>query len=284
MADFKIKDLAILTGIKAHTIRMWEKRYGLLEPERTSTKIRSYCDQDLVRLLNVAILYENGVKISHIAQLSEAEIIEKVKKIYDVDGSSSAVVSLLVQSMINVDCQSFERILNKAITKEGFETVYRNYMITFLERIGVLWMVGTISPLQEHFVSNIIRQKLIVEIDRLPMVKKRRVDAVLFTPEGEFHEISLLFYQYILKKRGFRTLYLGVSLPITNLKNHLSIIHPKNIVVSLVSGMSKDQYRSFIDQLLVEVNLPSFLGGSIVDKFGLPEHDIIFPVKDWIGE
>ncbi|PWH85313.1 MerR family transcriptional regulator [Brumimicrobium oceani] len=284
MAEYKIKDLETLTGIKAHTIRIWEKRYELLSPERTETKIRTYSDEDLVKLLNVSILYDSGLKISKIAECSENEIRQKVRSIYDANHSFNAVVSLLVQSMIEVDCDTFERVLTNVIQKEGLEVVYKNYLVSFLHRIGVLWVVGTINPLQEHFVSNIIRQKIIVETDKLPNVDKRRFDAVLFTPEGETHEISLLYYNYVLRKRNYRTLYLGVNLPITDLKNSLPTTNPKNLVVSMIASVSEEYYNAYLNQLIQELNLPVFIGGGMVDQFGLPDSEMIFPIQDWIGE
>ncbi|HZH86083.1 MAG TPA: MerR family transcriptional regulator [Brumimicrobium sp.] len=283
MAEYKIKDLETLTGIKAHTIRMWEKRYDLLSPERTETKIRTYSDEDLVKLLNISILYDNGWKISKIAECSEQEIKRNVDRICNDEQSFSAVVSLLIQSMIEMDCDTFERVLNKSIEKEGLEMAYQNYLLAFLNRIGVLWMVGTITSVQEHFVSNLIRQKVIVETDKLPIVDKRRFDAVLFTPEGEFHEISLLYYNYILKKRNYRTLYLGANLPITDLKKTLKTTNPKNLIVSMVANVNEIDYSQYLNQLINEVKLPIFLGGAIVDSYGLPKSEIVFPIQDWVG-
>jgi DNA-binding transcriptional MerR regulator len=283
MAEYKIKDLVTLTGIKAHTLRMWEKRYDLLSPGRTKTKIRSYTDEDLVKLLNVSILYESGLKISKIAEYSEIDLRVKVKGIYDKDQSFNAVVSLMVQSMVDIDCDTFDRVLTNTIQKEGLEMVYKNYLVSFLNRIGVLWVVGTVNPVQEHFVSSIIRQKIIVETDKLPNIDKRRFDAVLFTPEGEHHEISLLFYNYLLKKRNFRTLYLGTNLPVLDLKNNLPSTNPKNLVLSMVANMSEEFYNDYLTKLVNEVNLPIFIGGGMVDAYGLPNSEIIFPIQDWIG-
>lgn len=283
MAEYKIKDLETLTGIKAHTLRMWEKRYELLSPARTETKIRTYTDEDLVKLLNVAILYDNGWKISKIAECSDTEIQRKVRKLYEGQHSFSAVVSLLIQSMVELDCDTFERVLTNAIQKEGLEMVYKNYLVSFLNRIGVLWMVGTITPVQEHFVSNLIRQKIIVETDKLQIVEKRRFDAVLFTPEGEFHEISLLFYNYVLKSRGYRTLYLGANLPVADLNKTLSTVTPKNLIVSMIANVSEVNYHNYLDELIKEINLPIFLGGGMVDNYGLPKSEMAFPIQDWIG-
>jgi len=283
MAEYKIKDLETLTGIKAHTIRIWEKRYSLLSPERTETKIRTYTDEDLIKLLNISILYDNGWKISKIAECTEDEIRQKVRTIYDSSQDSiSAVVSLLIQSMVELDCDAFERVLTNAIHKEGLEVVYKNYLIPFLNRTGVLWMVGTISPVQEHFVSNIIRQKIIAETDKLPIVEKRRFDAVLFTPEGEHHEISLLYYNYLLRKRNYRTLYLGTNLPILDLKKTLSTTNPKNMIISMITNVNEENYKEYLNQLVKEVNLPLFLGGALIDTYGLPNSEMIFPIQDWI--
>ncbi|PKR82170.1 hypothetical protein CW751_02210 [Brumimicrobium salinarum] len=283
MAGYKIKDLETLTGIKAHTLRMWEKRYDLISPKRTKTKIRTYTDQELVKLMNVAILYDSGLKISKIASCSERELRSKVKDIYNEKQSLGAVVNLMIQSMIELDCETFERVLSKSIEKEGLEIVYQNYLVSFLKRIGVLWVVGTITPVQEHFVSNVIRQKIIVETDKLPLVEKRKFDAVLFTPEGEYHEISLLYYNYILRKRNYRTLYLGVNVPTDDLKKTLPSTNPKNLVVSMVAAVSKVDYFKYFQELTSAVKLPVFVGGAVVDQYGLPKSDFIFSIKDWVG-
>jgi len=202
MANYRIKDIETLTGIKAHTIRMWEKRYGILQPDRTDTKIRTYSDEDVTRILNVSILNNNGWKISKIAALDDFTLRREVLAASRQPNEDSALVNLLIQSLIYMDEDLFHRVIDNAVEKENFKTVYINYIIPFLKKIGVMWHVGSINPAQEHFISNLIRQKLIVAIDKLPTPVNTSIDYLLFCREQEWHEIGLLFYHYCLKEDG----------------------------------------------------------------------------------
>lgn len=215
MHTFSIRDLEHLSGIKAHTIRMWEQRYGILKPSRTSGNIRTYDDEDLRMLLNIAVLNRQGMRISKIAGLSPEELQGSVRQATLEDGVSEGQVDALVISMIDLDEEHFDKILASATLRDGFEDAVRRVLYPFLDRIGVLWMTGSISPAHEHFIANLIRQKLIVAIDGL-YVKPSEVRQtwMLFLPEGEHHEIGLLFLHYLLKKRGHAVVYLGANVPL----------------------------------------------------------------------
>ncbi len=280
MAEYKIKDLETLTGIKAHTLRIWEKRYNLLCPNRTLTKIRTYTEQDLVKLLNISILYNYGWKISKIAKYSTEEIKSKVEEIYQNNRNCTTNTNLLIQSTIQLKCDVFNQILSNTIKKDGLEEAYKSCIKAFLDKIVDLWKVGRISPVQKHFVFNLIRQKLIAITEQLPEVNKKYFDAVLFTPEGETYEISLLFYNYILQKRKYRTLYLGANLPITDLKTTLHETHPKRIVISLAENDDKKNYFQYLNCLNDEVDLPIYVGGSSVNHLGLPKSNRFLHIKE----
>lgn len=218
MGAYTIRELENLSGIKAHTIRIWEKRFGLIAPQRTSTNIRTYCDTELKKLLNISILNRNGVKISKIARMSTDEVVQLVNRYsIDVTNSESQIESLTV-AMIDLDEYRFEQVLSRAIIQFGFEEAVIRVLYPFFVRIGVMWQTGSIIPAQEHFISNLVRQKFFAAIDGLITAEKEFSRRFLFfLPEGEMHEISLLFLCYLAKKRGHRTLYLGQSVPLNDI-------------------------------------------------------------------
>lgn len=271
MSSYKIKELEALSGIKAHTIRIWEKRYDLLKPERSDSKIRSYDSEQLKRLLNISVLYNKGWKISKIAALTDDEIRQNADHIANDHQTKNVVVTLFIEALLAYDHVKFERILDKSIEKEGFESVYRYYLLPFLKRIGVLWIVDTISPAQEHFISNIIRQKLIVAINSLPHSKNESVDHILLTPSGEHHEIGLLYYNYALRKNGDNIMYLGVDVPIASIHETIKKLNPKNIIISMVAGQSEKQIESLLSQIRETTNSPIYVGGAFIETIPLPK-------------
>lgn len=219
MARYSIKDLEKISGVKAHTIRMWERRYGIVEPGRTDTNIRFYSDADLKRLLNISILNQNGIKISQIAGLDDVQIRNRVLDLSLDNRYSSVQIESLLISMLELDEKKFFNSLSGSIIKHGFEDTVETILFPFLERIGVLWMAGTINPAQEHFMSNLIRQKLIVAIDNEMQASSfNGPRVVFFLPEKELHEIGLLFYSLIARKEGADVIYLGQSVPMNDLE------------------------------------------------------------------
>ncbi len=217
MGVYSIKDLEKISGIKAHTIRIWERRYNIVVPSRTETNIRLYSDIDLRRLLNIAILNKNGFKISHIAHLGDDILRERVLDLcLDVRKADIQIESLMI-SMLELNESKFNNVLTHSIIKRGFECTVEEILFPFLDRIGILWQAGSITPAQEHFISNLIRQKLIVAIDN--EMENAKVDKliVFFLVEGEVHELGLLFYSLIARKEGFHVLYLGGSVPLDDL-------------------------------------------------------------------
>ena len=219
-STFSIKDLENLSGIKAHTIRIWEKRYGLLEPERTDTNIRYYSLESLQKLLNVSFLNSNGYKISKIADLDSKSFHKAVEEIIDSQTNKDDFLKNLKLAMLNYDLQLFESTYQKAISKFSFSTVFREYFVSFLNEIGLLWQSGSINPTHEHFISNLIKQKILIEIQKLQIVEPKRTDKkfVLFLPDNEIHDIGLNFIYYEILNKGYQAIMLGSSVPIDCLK------------------------------------------------------------------
>jgi len=252
MMRYSIKDLEKLTGIKAHTIRIWEKRYQLIEPERTSTNIRYYSDNDLKKLLNVSLLNRNGLKISNIVTMDNNEINERIVEISETSHDSTNQIEQLIVSMIDLDEQRFERVLSTSIIKIGFDDTVIKVLFPFFEKIGILWQIGTIYPAQEHFVSNLIRQKLIIAIDGQSGIYKADSKCFLmFLPANEWHELGLLFYSYLIKKNGFKVIYLGQSVPFEDLQEVSNKQQINYLFTSITTPLTRKKYAEYIHQLSV---------------------------------
>jgi DNA-binding transcriptional MerR regulator len=250
MARYSIKDLENLTGIMAHTIRMWEKRYAIVSPRRTDTNIRLYCDEDLKRLLNISILNRHGIKISRIACLSDEDLAEQVLRLTQYVGDYESQIENLVIAMIDLDEDKFERLLSKVIMQMGFESTVTHIIYPFFDKVGLLWQTGSISPAQEHFVSNLIRQKLIVAIDGLmPVASQDHKTFLLFLPENELHEIGLLFYEYLICKKGHKVIYLGQSVPFEDLMEVCKIRHIHYLLTSFTANLSDFSAHGYLTRL-----------------------------------
>ena len=214
MSTYSINDLEKLSGIKSHTIRIWEQRYHLLEPGRTDTNIRYYTDDDVIKIMNISILNQNGYKISKISQLGDNRIREIMLQLKDEAPSLHTQTESLVLSMLELDEIHFNRVFDQSVSQIGFENTIEHLTFPFLERVGILWLAGTVNPAQEHFITNLIRQKLIVAIDQEREKSPGDRPRILFyLPEGELHEIGLLYYNYLARKADFEVLYLGSSVP-----------------------------------------------------------------------
>lgn len=277
MATYKIKDIEILTGIKAHTIRIWEKRYGILLPDRTSTKIRTYSDAELVFLLNISLLNKNGVKISHIANMSQREIIEKAEELTNTTIENTSIDQFIV-ALIDMNEQLFRHTLNELVEKHGMVATYQFHLIPFLERIGVMWLAGTINAAQEHFMSNLIRQKIIYETELLPTPKNNAEKVILFLPEHEWHELSILLYHFFLRSKGVYTIYLGQSLPYDSLIECVQHIQPKKIVTSWLTAVDEKYIINYFKRLTDETNAKILCGGYQILQFkeSIPEKATVF--------
>jgi MerR family transcriptional regulator, light-induced transcriptional regulator len=242
---YSIKDLENLSGIKAHTIRIWEKRYGIVQPGRTDTNIRYYTNEDLRRLLNISMLSQHGYKISAISQMKDDEIAQKIAGL-SIGNHPDIYSESLLLSLIDLDEQLFNKTFLEILIVEGFENAIIRFIFPFFHRIGIMWQVGTITPAQEHFISNLIRNKIIVATERINRTADPALGTVLlFLPENELHEISLLFYNYILRARGYNTIYLGQSVPLQSLDRITTTYKFTFIVTNLTNPLSEEDFMHF---------------------------------------
>lgn len=261
---YSIRDLENISGIKAHTIRIWEQRYNIFNPVRTSTNIRFYKDQDLKKLLNISVLINNGSKISQLKDLSDEEINQKVIQTSDKDASDT-VTSLLV-SMINFDSTSFTKIIEDCIADIGFEDCLELHIYPMFIKIGLLWQTNSISPAHEHFVSNILRQKLFHAIDNLEEPNKKAKKFILFLPEFEQHEISLLYSYYLIKKNGHQVIYLGQNTPDIDVVKATEVINPDFLLTFFISEIKEKDTISILQNISSKTKYLKFLVSGLNEK------------------
>lgn len=218
---FSIKDLENLSGIKAHTIRIWEKRYNILEPMRTTTNIRLYDVENLQKLLNITLLHSHGYKISKISKFPPEKIPQLVQEIVSDKSAKNHAINAFKMAMMNFDQTLFFTTYNKLLSEKSFREVFTEIFIPLMNEIGILWQTGTITPSHEHFISYLIRQKLLSSIEQLQILEPAKKDKVfiLYLPQNEIHELGLIYLNYEILFHGYKTIYLGQSIPIENLKD-----------------------------------------------------------------
>ncbi len=247
---YSINDLEKLSGIKAHTIRIWEKRYNIVTPSRTDSNIRYYSDYDLKRILNISTLNKHGFKISQIARMPEEDVKEKIMEISGNNHDYESIINGLIVSMIELNEDAFEHILSNAAIKLGFEKTVTHALYPFLEKVGTLWQIGTINPAQEHFITYLIRQKLIIAIDgqaKTPAPGAKTF--LLFLPENELHELGLLFYSFLLKKNGYKVIYLGQSVPFNDLLEVIRIRNTDYLLTYFVAALNQKEIPPYIKKI-----------------------------------
>ncbi|MBS1508264.1 MAG: MerR family transcriptional regulator [Bacteroidetes bacterium] len=267
MGKYSIKELERLSGIRAHTIRIWEKRHKLISPQRTQTNIRYYSDEDLKKIINVAVLNNNGVKISKIANLSIEEINGQVAQLSETKDSIDIYIEQLIMATIDMEEAIFGDLIGKFSLKFGFERTLLEIIYPFLEKIGVLWLTNNITPAQEHFISNLIRNKLIVAIENLPMPRHDSRKVVLFLPENELHEIGLLFFCFLCKNAGLRTFYLGQTLPYASLKSVYEAHQPDILISAFTTHPHTQNLQGYIDKLSADfLSASIFITGHMLTK------------------
>lgn len=249
-SSFSIKNLENLSGIKAHTLRIWEKRYNLLEPERTDTNIRRYSLESLKKLLNVTLLYNHGFKISKIACLESDEIPELVRSIALKSNSEQVSINAFKLAMINFDYELFDANYLEISQHHDFEYIFLNMFLPLMRELGILWQTGAISPSHEHFITHLVKQKIHLQTETLQREKPRREDHppfVLFLPENEIHELGILYLNYLILSKGFRTIFLGQSLQSSSLET-LYTYQTEFIFVSyLTVEPNKDEIMPFLN-------------------------------------
>jgi MerR family transcriptional regulator, light-induced transcriptional regulator len=282
--NFSIKDLEHLSGIKAHTIRIWEKRYNILTPDRTDTNIRTYDIRNLQKILNVTFLNEHGYKISRIAKLTEEEITKMVKSVAATASKENRAINSFKISMINFDQQLFNKTYAGLQENRSFRQIFHEIFLPLLDEIGLLWQTDTINPVHEHFLVGLIKQKLYLNIAQLEHEGNYQNGDdlyVLFLPENEIHDLGLLFLNYELNFSGRKTIYLGPSMPIKDMK-YLLEIHPNPKFLSYLTIAPKDLQEfitEFQTELCVKGNIQLKLFGARIqslDPLKQPENITIY--------
>lgn len=281
MRKYSISDIEGLIGIKAHTIRAWEIRYNLVPPKRTSTNIRYYDEEDLKMLLNIVALNENGYKISKIAQMSKKKIADLVLQLKTDWGNESVQLINLSNATIRFDEAAFSKILSSCISELGLTKTMDQVLFPFMKKIGMLWQIGAIDPTHEHFAANLIRDRLIVEIDKVDKPKaKGAMKFLLFLPEAEVHETGLLFARYLLKSCGHETLYLGQGIPASDLKKVIESYKPNyGFVVFTSLNLGKD-INKILGKVIDNLEVPLIVAGSLISEFDIVVNDQLKPLKN----
>lgn len=247
--NYSIKDLEVLSGVKAHTIRIWEKRYGLLSPRRTATNIRFYTDDDLRKIINVSLLIRNGHKISRIADWDSSTLQKSVMQLDQNALDNHECADQMISAIINFDLRTFDRLVSEYIDKHGLEEAYQKVFFKFLEKLGVYWHAGAIYPAQEHFVFNFLRQKIISEINKLGIANENSRTILFFLPEKEMHEMSLLFYSYLARKKNLNVIYLGALVPWEDIVKISSSIHLDQVFTAFVNPCPVEELRDYLSRL-----------------------------------
>lgn len=248
--SFSIKNLENISGIKAHTIRIWEKRYNLLSPERTDTNIRRYSLDSLRKLLNITLLYNHGFKISKIANLEEGEIPFLVRDIALKSNSEQVSINAFKLSMVNFDTVMFDATIDELMNNKDFDFIFMKIFVPLMSELGILWQTGAISPSHEHFVTNLIKQKIHIQtelIQRKHTPKNNVSSFVLYLPENEIHELSILYLNYHILSKGFKTIFLGQSVPTSSLKTILSYSENLHFVTYLTVEPNREEIEDYLN-------------------------------------
>ena len=250
MNKFSIKDIENLSGIKAHTLRIWEQRYSILIPKRKDSNHRFYDDDDLKHLLRIAYLYHHGIKISKIARLKIDELRQTALNISVSDTTYNHFINQLLEASLDFDEIKFEEVFEQAIQKEGIENVILNIIYPYMEKVGLLWLTDHVIPAQEHFTSNLINRKIIRAIDELPYEYSRgKKDILLFTPPKEHHEIPLLFIQYLLRKNGNKVTYYGTNISIADMKPYCDALPVTHLHFHLLTNLTSLNMNEYVIRL-----------------------------------
>ena len=252
---FSIKDLENLSGIKAHTIRIWEKRYNVLQPMRSDTNIRNYDLQSLQKLLNVVLLNDYGYKISRIAEHSSEKIELLVREIISEKSTKNHAINAFKMAMINFDQALFFNTYNSLLSEKSFRDVFYEVVIPLMQEIGLLWQAGTITPAQEHFITFLIKQKLLLNTEKLQILEPTKTDKVyvLYLPENEIHELGLMYLNYEILLNGYKTIYLGESVPVESLKDMKKYFDNIVYISYLTVEPTRDAINNYIEEITTKI-------------------------------
>lgn len=290
---FSIKDLENLSGIKAHTIRIWEKRYNILEPMRSTTNIRNYDTHNLQKLLNIVLLHNYGYKISRIAEHSSEKIELLVREIISEKSSKNHAVNAFKMAMMNFDQVLFFKTYANLLSEKSFREIFYDVLIPLMNEIGLLWQTGTITPAQEHFISYLIKQKLLVNTEKIQILEPTRTDKifVLYLPENEIHELGLMYLNYEILLNGYKTIYLGESVPVESLKDMKQYFDNVIYISYLTVQPTRDAIDDYLKEIATEItdaNSRIWLLGRMtefIDSSKIPDNITVFnSISDLVSE
>jgi len=281
MRHYTLHELEKLTGVLAATIRVWERRYNIIKPKRTATNRRLYDDDDLRRLINISIIYQSGIKISKIAKYSGSDLEEKVELLTRDSVVSDTHIKSLIVAMLSFNRNAVNEILLRSVINIGFENTFSTVVFPFLRRIGIMWHTGSANTGAEHFITNILRARLITAIDSLPPANDpKRKRAILFLPYNELHEMGLLFYSYLIRKSGHEVLYLGQATPFSALTEASEKWHSDILVTGTLSELSVFEPEEYLNNLSTTFNSQKILvSGSLADEPAIEKYNNIYPVR-----
>jgi len=248
MSIYSIKDLEHLSGIKAHTIRIWEQRYDLFSPQRTETNIRFYNEDDLKLILNISTLRNHGLRISKIVEMPSTDIFDEVRRLTLESRSFEDQIYALTKAMVDLDEPFFYETLNQNIDKYGFDKTMMEIIYPFMNKIGILWLTNAINPAQEHFISHLVRQKIIAATDQLEHNPNSPL-FLLFLPEGELHELGILLANYLIRIQGIRTIFFGQTVPLNALEEVYHKLEPEFILTSMTTAPDPSEVQRYVTHL-----------------------------------
>jgi DNA-binding transcriptional MerR regulator len=278
MITYSVAQVEALSGIKAHTLRIWERRYGFLKPMRTPTNIRYYTDAQLKKLLNFGILVRNGYRVSKLEKMTDQEVFDAVNSILaDPESQDRDEIKGLTLAMLEMNEEEFDNIFERQVIRKGFLKTITEMIYPFLQYVGVLWNTNKAMIAQEHFVSNLIRQKLITATERLSIPPKSSPSVVFFLLEGEDHEIGLLLANFIAKERGWLTYYLGQGVPISNIQKVVDLVEPQ-MLMSMFVTPKPHKMNGFIDSVIGQSNIPFVVSGNSENLEALEEYSPLIKI------
>lgn len=250
MKLYSIGELEVLSRIKSHTIRIWEQRYGLLEPVRSVGNTRYYSENQLMKLLKVALLNKNGIKISHIAQLNEQELIDKANEITLGEQSIDIAVEQLMVASLKFDQFQISTLFKSYFKRHGFEDTFEKIIFPYLKVVGNLWVNGKITPGHEHFFTNLCKSKLFAEVEKLPLSNSKSAVILFAQPEWDFHELGILYHMFLFKKAGYQCTYLGQAVPSIDAVQTANTIKANYIITTFIGPTTKKQILKYIDEVI----------------------------------
>ncbi|MGI0107733.1 MerR family transcriptional regulator [Salinimicrobium sp. WS361] len=283
MDQFSISQLSQFSGIKAHTIRIWEKRYNALNPHRSQGNTRYYDGAQLRRLLNIVGLLPTGKKISKLCSLSDEEL-HKMRLEYEkeagVESDYQYFINQLIAAGMSYDEANFEKVFSHCLLKFGLEKMYIEIILPLLDRIGLMWSVDNIPPSQEHFISNLLRQKMFTAIDSMPPTSETGENWLLFLPEDEYHELGLLFSNFLLRSSGRNVIYLGANVPLASVDNCIKDLHIENLLIFMVRCDLPENIESYLNELRkIAGNRKVFVAGRETSSEGVSTNENLVKIS-----